>query len=376
MVQRRRSFRARIASCGKWLVVPLLIFNVCEVVILILTREPPSESNTCYKEAVSMEISPDNITATGDDGPIPLEDILYSEDRPTPGKTIFFLETNCPCLDPLFYLLTLTSRQACAIESAALHHPNFDIFVLLACSTSRHRYDPIADAILSYQNVRLRHVNLWRFAADTPIQDWITKDALFRSRYLTTNISDLLRLLSLHRFGGIYMDMDVIVLRSFEDETPNFLGAESDKYIANGIIGLEPTGFGHKLAELSLRMFQQNYNGDIWAYNGPRNIFLIMTQICGTDDVTVMQKNRHLCQGVKVFNYKAFFEIQAFHWTHFFEPKYTNKTMRRLKNSYIAHLWNSFSFRRSLRVDSKAAYIQLAALHCPRVLAATKVYFD
>ncbi|KAH8263393.1 hypothetical protein KR044_008248 [Drosophila immigrans] len=376
MSQRQKYCRVRIVNCGKWLIVPLLMFNVCELIIIILTRERQSEANTCYMEAVSMEISKVTITATEDDGPIPLEDILYSADQPTPGKTIFFLETSCPCLDPLFYLLTVSSRQACAIESAALHNPNLDIFVLFACPTSRHQYDSNVDAILGYKNVRLRHVNLWRFAADTPIEDWIMKDELFRSKFLTNNISDLLRLLSLYRFGGIYMDMDVVVLRNFEEGTSNFLSAESDKYIANSVIGLEPSGFGHQLAELFLRSFQENFNGDIWAYNGPRNIFIVMTRVCGTDDVNAMQKDRQLCQGVKVFNYKAFFEIQGFHWAHFFEPKYANKTLQRLKNSYLTHVWNNFSFKRSLRVDSKAAYIQLAELHCPRVLAATKVHFD
>ncbi|XP_034475288.1 lactosylceramide 4-alpha-galactosyltransferase-like isoform X2 [Drosophila innubila] len=335
----------------------LFILNVFEIIIIMLSREKPSVFSHCYMDAVSMEISPESLSSIDDGGPIPLEDVLLAKDKPVPGKTIFLLETSCPCSDSQFDLLALTSRQACAIESAALHNPNLQVFVLLACQTSRHQSDPITDAIISYKNVKLRHVNLWRFAEGTPVEDWVKKDELFRSRYLMNNISDLLRLLSLYRFGGIYMDMDVVVLRSFEDEPLNF-------------------GSGHKLGELFLRDFQKNYNGDIWAYNGPRNIFTVMTEVCDTDDVHLMEKDRNRCQGMKVFPSNAFYEIDGGQWTHFFEPKFANETLERLKNSYLTHIWNRISTRRSLRVDSKAAYIQLATEHCPRVLAATKDRFD
>ncbi|XP_034474047.1 lactosylceramide 4-alpha-galactosyltransferase-like [Drosophila innubila] len=374
-IKNQRNFRTRILICGKFLIISFIFYCLCGLIITLLTREKPSEVNRCYMDAISIEVFAQNRSLIEDGDPIPLEDVLLAKDKPVPGKTIFLLETSCACSDPQFDLLTLNSRQACAVESAALHNPNLQVFVLFVCPTFRHQSDPITDAIISYKNVKLRHVNLWRFAEGTPVEDWVKKDDLFRSRYLVNNISNLLRLLMLYRYGGIYMDMDVVVLRSFEDETVNFLCPESKISITNAVIGLKPKGFGHKLGELFLRDFQNNYNGDIWTHNGPKSLSRVMSKICEVNNVSLML-DRHQCHGIKLFPINVFYEIRVDQWTHFFDPKLANETLERLNNSYLTHLWNSISHKRSLRVDSDAAYIQLAKQNCPKVLDATSKRFD
>lgn len=54
-------------------------------------------------------------------------------------------------------------------------------------------------------------------------------------------MSDYLRLWILYREGGIYMDTDVQVLKSFDDllDNPMFLGYEMNDFIGTGIIGAE-----------------------------------------------------------------------------------------------------------------------------------------
>lgn len=140
--------------------------------------------------------------------PKTLDDVLLSEPKPVPGRSIFFHETSChrpkrrrqrPGQSPeiQYNMLQLTARQACAIESAALHNPNFQVFVLFAGPTYRHhgnnssssssgsqRQQPLIDAILSYKNVQLRQLNLWRYATGTPIEAWLKDGELFRSRYI------------------------------------------------------------------------------------------------------------------------------------------------------------------------------------------------
>lgn len=81
--------------------------------------------------------------------------------------------------------MNMTARQACAIESAALNNPIFQVFVLFTCPT----YRPLSggqklliDAIETYKNVRFRHLNIGNYARDTPIEDWIKKGDLLNSR--------------------------------------------------------------------------------------------------------------------------------------------------------------------------------------------------
>ncbi|XP_034471853.1 lactosylceramide 4-alpha-galactosyltransferase-like [Drosophila innubila] len=327
-----------------------------------------------------MDIDPvdqetDNKNSKEDNESRMLKDVLFSKRKPVPGQTIFFLETKCNCTDSKYSILNFTAHQACSIESAALHHSNFEVFVLFACPTIRQESDPIIEAILSYNNVKLRYVNLWRFGKGTPIEEWIKKNDLFRSRYLKFNISNLLRLLILFRYGGIYFDMDVVVLRSFEDESPNFMGAEKEGTIGNSVIGLETNGFGHEVANLILTDFYKIYMENVSVHNGRQSLARAMTVVCGTNDVNLMIKDPDRCHGIKVFDINAFYEIDRLERTHFFDEKYANQTLSRLKNSYLIHTWNQVDTKWPLSVDSKAPYIQLAAQHCPRVFAATGKLF-
>lgn len=103
---------------------------------------------------------------------------------------------------------------------------------------------------MSYQNVYMRNVNLSAYAFDTPFGNWLTNGDLFQSKYMISHTSDLLRYMSLYKFGGIYMDLDVVVQKSFENIEPNFTGAESSKEIAAGVMSFAHTGIGHDVAEL------------------------------------------------------------------------------------------------------------------------------
>ncbi|XP_034100891.2 lactosylceramide 4-alpha-galactosyltransferase-like [Drosophila albomicans] len=307
--------------------------------------------------------------------PQQLEDVLFADIKPTPGNSIFFLETKCNCSNHRYSILNFTAHQACAVEAAALHHSSYDVFVLFACPTIRQQNDPILDAMLSYENVQIRSVNLWRFAEGSPIEDWLKKDDLFRTEFLMINISDLLRLLTLYRYGGIYLDEDVIMFQSLEDEVPNFMGAETNTSIGNSVLGLEPDGFGHMVAELLLNDFQRNYLGNVWAHNGPKLLVRMMTRICGTNDVNAMQEDSNICHGIKVFDINAFYEINWTERSRFFHKQFADETLKRLKDSYAMHTWNHIKTNWPFRVGSSSAYMQLVAQHCPRVFAATGKYF-
>lgn len=58
---------------------------------------------------------------------------------------------------------------------------------------------------------------------------------------------------SLYKFGGIYLDLDVIVMRNFNEIDLNYAGAESAKFVAAGIISFDHESIGHDIAELCLR---------------------------------------------------------------------------------------------------------------------------
>ncbi|KAH8392860.1 hypothetical protein KR215_004648, partial [Drosophila sulfurigaster] len=306
----------------------------------------------------------------------PLGDVLLTQPQPKPGRSIFFLETNC-ISGTKHHPLELTARQTCAIESAAKHNPNFQVFVLFASPRYQQKEgeQPLIDAILSYPNVQLRQLNLMRFAVGTPIEDWLKDGKLFKSDYPIVHISDLLRLLTLYRFGGIYLDLDVVLLRSLEQVPLNFAGAESDTHVANGVLSLAPTDFGHQFATSCLREFQQHFDGGDWGNNGPGVVTRVAKRICATQSIEVMQTDPKRCMGFKVFNRSTFYEVGWVDWRHFFEPQYMEQTLQRTKDSLLIHVWNKHSHQMPIKVGSETAYGKYAEQNCPKAYAAAGEYF-
>lgn len=284
-------------------------------------RQPEYIPFPCYMEPDPRKLN---------DGLERLEDVLLSDVKPTPGRTIFFHETKCHSPHTQ-HIMNFTARQACSIESAALNNPNFQVFVLFASPTylpkAADQKLPVIEAMKSYKNVHFRQLNIWRYARDTPIEGWVNKGELFRSSFLTEHTSDLLRLMSLYRFGGIYMDIDVVVLRSLENVPLNYVGAQEPDVLCNAVISLEPTGRGHEIAEIFLRDFQKNYNGNLYVNNGPSLMGRVAQQICGKKSIKEIVADNKECNGFQVFNSTAFFPIPWQQWRLFFEPRELNKTM-------------------------------------------------
>ncbi|XP_067627297.1 lactosylceramide 4-alpha-galactosyltransferase [Eurosta solidaginis] len=320
-------------------------------------------------------------------GPNLLEDVMLAEPKPNSnGQSIIFHETSCSnekIRSHIQYMgnapinmMKLTAREACAIESAALHNPNLNVFVLFASPAYRDNNNtiPVIEAILRYPNVHLRNLNLWTYAAGTPMYQWLKEGELFRSNYVLSHLSDFLRYLTLWRWGGTYLDMDVVVLRSLEKLPPNYTGAESSASLAAGVMNFAPDGFGHEIAGKCIYDFLINFNGKDWGNNGPGVITRVMNDICKTNNIELMLDPKR-CMGFHVMPRDAFYAIPWRNWEHFFEAQYLTETMNRLQDSYVAHVWNKHSKQRRIKVGANAAYGILAQKHCPRVYAASGEYF-
>lgn len=165
--------------------------------------EPLVENQVPY---VPWITTPDPQTTTSPP-PLPiLPDIMdYPPLLSATGNNIFFHVTN----DIPDGIVTLSPRQACAVESAARMNPDLNIFVTFTADVGFRNTTamPTIDAVLAYPNVHLNHVDLKKFAAGTEVLKWIIIGVVERSQYNVAHTSDFLRLLSLWRYGGTYMDI-------------------------------------------------------------------------------------------------------------------------------------------------------------------------
>jgi lactosylceramide 4-alpha-galactosyltransferase len=170
------------------------------------------------------------------------------------------------------------------------------------------------------------------------------------------------------------MDLDIVSLKSLDHLGSNYAGAESDIFIAVGVLNLEGI-VGREIAFRCVRDLRQNFDSKGWGNNGPGVITRIVRNICGIYDI--MKIINTDCKYFRVMDPKEFYLINYFYREMFFDEKFGNTAVKLLEdnNSTIAHMWNKGSSNFELRKNSTAAYIQLAKKFCPKTLAATEEFF-
>lgn len=108
----------------------------------------------------------------------------------------------------------------------------------------------VISLLTNYQNIRLRCIDFLTYIEHTPLQAFVQSEAMHSSIYLVEHRSDLLRVLTLWKFGGVYMDLDMISLKPIP--LINFFSADPDVIILNnGIIGIQ----SKDVAERIIHMF-------------------------------------------------------------------------------------------------------------------------
>ena len=111
----------------------------------------------------------------------------------------------------------------------------------------------IIDAVLSYENVQFNYVPIKEYSVYTPLEEFIKEGHLSRSKFQTSHTADVLRFLTLFKYGGIYLDMDVIVLKPLNSIPPNFVASENDDIVGSAIISMEKDGLGHEIANVCVK---------------------------------------------------------------------------------------------------------------------------
>jgi lactosylceramide 4-alpha-galactosyltransferase len=299
-----------------------------------------------------------------------------SDLNPPKGKSIFFHETSCN--SDLNGKIVITSRQACAVESAARLHPNYEVY-LLYVSPGIFKFegtesDTFLQTLISYKNVKIGHLDFERYVKDTPVEDLYKGGKIDKSKYPQSHASDVLRYLTLWKYGGIYADLDVIVIKSLEELAPNYSGAQSDSLVAAGVMSFAPTGAGHKLATLALKDLRDNFNGENWANNGPGVITRLSKKLCASEDVGSLV-GQTCTGGFKVYPSKTFYPVPWEKWEMYFNHSQSAIVENLASDSYVVHFWNNLSAKTKMSVREEVPYSAFAKKYCPKVYSECSKFF-
>ena len=151
-------------------------------------------------------------------------------DEVPPSESIFFVETNDEVSE-------IRGRTLCALESAARLNPDKQVFFL---ATHMSNIATVPNYISQYRNVHIRSFDISELAADTELQELWESGQVQASEHFLSHCSDLLRFLLLTRFGGMYMDQDVLSVKPLPKDIPNFLVSEGNNhFLTSAVLRLE-----------------------------------------------------------------------------------------------------------------------------------------
>lgn len=361
----------------------------CDVVIEIVLQDIPTETESQWfptSSSVSyFNDDPNHIqedvqlpdpVMPSDDHIILLPDIDQADIRPRPNESahqIFFLETS----HPEGANLELNERKACAIESAAFMHPNHKIFVMVAGNTTidlRSNYSKTyINLVMEYPNVFFRSMDPVEFMKDTPLETFHKWRLLNKSKNYNVYLADILRLVALWKYGGLYLDTDVVVLRNFETLGENYLCIASPYLLMSGTMQFSSEGFGHEVVAAFLKNAVNEFNANSWASNGPSLVTRVMKRICKAKNTP--QMNTESSNGIRILSKPAFLPVDYSNHKWYFNPAIGEKVVRKMKKAYTAHIFNHKNSKIQLRASERSAYVLLAEQYCPNVYKNLGEYF-
>lgn len=119
--------------------------------------------------------------------------------------------------------------------------------------------------------------------------------------------------------------------------------------------------------------FVANYNGNVWAWNGPYAITRTIRSYCQLEETTITEPI--LCPNLTIFPKQKAFEFKASESKMFMREEFAEAVFQRTNDAYFVHFMNSQIKNEKLLVNSSSAYVTLSKKACPSVFKESGNYF-
>lgn len=250
------------------------------------------------------------------------------------------------------------NRELLAVESVFKSHPNACLVIVsnsLDSNKGLQILKPFSDSGFRVMAIAPDFDYLFH---NTPAEAWFFGLQKGNVRpgavSIGQNLSNLLRLALLYKFGGIYLDTDVIVLRSFS-ELKNVIGAQTIDLqtgnwsrLNNAVLVFDKN---HPLLLKFIQEFALTFDGNKWGHNGPYLVSRVVSRV---------GEKPNLDFNFTVVTPSSFYPVN---WSRirsiFRGPKdevHSKWLLTKLKHirsqSFALHLWNSQSRRLKVQKGS------------------------
>lgn len=261
----------------------------------------------------------------------------------------------------------LSLRAACSIESATHHHPDWTVTLY---NVSKMQEDARLKTLLQIPNFKLAELNINSLFENTTLSNWYFNGVYKQSWYPVAKLSDALRLVLLWKKGGIYLDTDILVLRSMKN-LRNCIGLEHNFGVNSAVLIFDKYS---DILNRSMNRFLVEYTHYKWGTEGPILWTNELEKDCGNVDHPIPIIHRlnsyamdtDSCQGVTIMPRNSFYPVPWPLWPELFSV--ISDYEKFLRCSYTVHLWNSLSKNRHSDVNNNNQLLTLLAKsNCPRI---------
>lgn len=240
------------------------------------------------------------------------------------------------------------TREFFVIESLFKTNPTGCLIILSNTMDSRYGYRILKPLIERGYRVQAITPNLNSLFNNTPSEIWLN-DIKNGKRDpgeipLAQNLSNLIRLAVLYKYGGVYLDTDFIVLKDFSS-LRNSIGAQSIDLngnwtrLNNAVLVFDKK---HPLLYMFMEEFASTFDGNRWGHNGPYLVSRVVDRLEKPQDLDFT-----------IFPPMAFYPVDWTRVARFFarphdlnDKKWVEAKLRQLKRkAYGVHLWNRQSNR-------------------------------
>ncbi|XP_062903381.1 alpha-1,4-N-acetylglucosaminyltransferase-like [Mobula hypostoma] len=259
-----------------------------------------------------------------------------------------------------------TPLVVCSVESAALGNPDKPIYYFMkGFSGNLSQYPQPAykgiPLLSSVRNVTILPLNVTELFEDTPLKGWYQKVNPLKEKFWTHVLADGCRLALIWRYGGIYLDTDIISLRSMLFD--NFTCPQSPAVFSNGAMGFQQKH--HTFLWNCMEAFVANYIGHVWGQQGPELISHALKRWCNTSKpATFIGKE---CNGISLWITDRFYPIPYPQWERYYAPWKKEHIEWAFSGTYRAHVWNFINKQKKRKVVAGSGSLMehFFQLHCP-----------
>ncbi|XP_060673862.1 LOW QUALITY PROTEIN: uncharacterized protein LOC132804004 [Ziziphus jujuba] len=288
------------------------------------------------------------------------------------GRVLEFLKNGCSIQ---FYMIWFSpvkffgTREFSAIDTLFNSHPQGCLMIISRTMDSTRGYRILKPLLDRGFKVLAVTPDLPFLVKNTPAEAWLEglKSGKIDPGFipLPQNLCNLIRLTVLYKYGGVYLDTDIIILRDFS-ELRNSIGAQSIdpvtkqwKLLNDAVMVFD---MNHPILLDFIREFSLSFNGNIWGFNGPFMLTRVMKRVGSRSDYNVTVMPPEAFYPVDWLKIHRLFKKQVIAA----ERKWVQSKLNELNGNggktFALHLWNKKS--KKLKVGERSVMEKLILDHC------------